>query len=215
MKPRDKVTREKVLATALALVEENGVQGLSMRKLAAAVGVEAMSLYNHVANKDAVIDGIAELVIQRMVLPQPTGDWKADLRNLANAFRSAATGHPHAARLLLTRQLVSDGSLAATDAALSALRGGGFAAEEAVHALRAVLAFLVGTVLREVESGPAFDGADTAAVARRRTELGTSPFPSLAESAPFLASCDHDREYEYGLDLLLAALESRRTARGS
>ncbi|SDM56356.1 TetR/AcrR family transcriptional regulator C-terminal domain-containing protein [Allokutzneria albata] len=212
MKPaRAKVTREKVLAAALALVEENGVQGLSMRKLAAAVGVEAMSLYNHVPNKDAVIDGIAELVIRGMVLPEPTGDWKNDLRGLADAFRTAATRYPHAAGLVLTRQLGSDASLAGTDAALSVLRGAGFGAEEAVHALRAVLAFLVGTVLREVESGPAFDGDDPEAVAHRRAELVASPFPALAESAPFLASCDHDREYEFGLELLLTALETRRT----
>ncbi|WP_246843077.1 TetR/AcrR family transcriptional regulator C-terminal domain-containing protein [Allokutzneria sp. NRRL B-24872] len=209
MEPRDKVTREKVLAAALTLVEENGIEGLSMRKLAAAVGVEAMSLYNHVPNKDAVIDGIAELVIQRMVLPEPTGSWKADLRALADAFRAAATGHPHAARLLLTRQLVSGGSLAASNAALAALRAAGFSSSEAVHALRAVLAFLVGTVLREVESTPAFDGSDASAVARREADLSAGPFPALAESAPFLASCDHEREYQYGLDLLLVALESR------
>ncbi|MCP3805089.1 TetR/AcrR family transcriptional regulator C-terminal domain-containing protein [Allokutzneria sp. A3M-2-11 16] len=209
-----KLTREKVLAAALVLVEENGVQGLSMRKLAAAVGVEAMSLYNHVPNKDAVIDGIAELVIRRMALPEPTGDWKADLRQLANAFRAAATRYPHAAGLVLTRQLGSNASLAGTNAALSALRGAGFDAEEAVHALRAVLAFLVGTVLREVESGPAFDGADPVGVAQREAELLASPFPAVAESAPFLASCEHDREYEFGLDLLLAALEFRRTGSG-
>src|SRR5690242_8331789 len=109
-----RLTREKVLEAALTLVDRGGTEALSMRSLATELGVDAMSLYNHVANKEAVLDGIAELFLGRIGLPEPTGDWRADVRALATAFRHAAIQHPQAAPLVLTRQLESAKGLVGT-----------------------------------------------------------------------------------------------------
>ncbi|RKG91884.1 TetR/AcrR family transcriptional regulator C-terminal domain-containing protein [Corallococcus terminator] len=207
------LTREKVLQTALTLVDRDGTEALSMRKLATVLGVDAMSLYHHVANKDAVLDGVAELFLAAIEPPGPTGDWREDVRALAAAFRHAAVQHPRAAPLVLTRQLKSNQGLAGTESALAILHAAGFPPEEAVHALRSVLAFLVGTLLREVSSGPTFSGQNLGGLAGRRADLKDSGFPHVAWAAPHLAACHHLTEFNFGLELLVAALEQRLSPR--
>lgn len=210
VRPRETLTREKVLSAGLDLVERSGVEALSMRKLAAEVGVEAMSLYNHVANKDAVLDGITDLVLGRVDIPASTSDWQQDIRNLADAFRAAALAYPRTTPLVLTRQLQSKSALPVTEAALATVRRAGFGPEESVHAMRAVLALLVGTLLREVGSGPTFSGADLAGSRKREAVLASSGLGRIAESSRFLAVCDHQREYEFGLELIIGGLAARR-----
>lgn len=202
-----------MLQAALALVDRDGLEALSMRGLAAALGVDAMSLYNHVANKDAVLDGLAESFLVSIELPAPTGDWREDLRALATAFRTAANRHPRAAPLVLTRQLGSLEGLSATEAALAHLHSAGFPPREAVHALRFVLAFLVGTLLREASAGPTFSGLNLRGLAARRAELGNSGLHHVVRAAPHLAACNHQEEFDFGLELVVAALERRRRAR--
>jgi TetR/AcrR family transcriptional regulator, tetracycline repressor protein len=148
---REPLSRDRVVASALALVERHGVDALSMRKLAAELGVEAMSLYNHVANKDDVLDAIAEVVFADVALPPPTADWRADARALANAFRAAALAHPRTASLSLARQLGYP-AVPVAEAALDILARAGFTPDQAVHAARTLLAYLIGTLLREIGS---------------------------------------------------------------
>ncbi len=210
VRPRETLTREKVLCAGLELVERSGVEALSMRKLAAEVGVEAMSLYNHVANKDAVLDGITDLVLARVDIPAATSDWQQDIRNLADAFRAAALAYPRTTPLVLTRQLQSKSALPVTEAALATVRRAGFAPEDSVHAMRAVLALLVGTLLREVGSGPTFSGTDQVGSRKREAVLASSGLDRIAESSRFLAVCDHQREYEFGLELIIGGLAARR-----
>ncbi|WNG40502.1 TetR family transcriptional regulator [Archangium violaceum] len=208
-----RLTREKVLEAALMLVDRGGTEALSMRSLATELGVDAMSLYNHVANKDAVLDGIAELFLGRIDLPEPTGHWQRDVRALAAAFRRTAAQHPRAAPLVLTRQLASFKGLVGTESVLGILHAAGFPPEEAVHALRAVLAFLVGALLREVSSGPTFSGQNLGELVERRAELENSGLPHVARAAPHLAACNHEEEFDFGMDLLVAALEQRLRTR--
>jgi AcrR family transcriptional regulator len=151
VKPRRKSTRDKnlsrpeVLTAALHLIEEHGVAELSMRKLASAVHVEGvMSLYNHVANKNDVLDGVTGLFFDRLELPEPTDDWAHDLRALSDALRALARAYPQTATLALTREAVSDSGIATTAAALTILRRAGFDIDEAVQALRMTTAFLIG-----------------------------------------------------------------------
>jgi AcrR family transcriptional regulator len=197
---REPLSRERVVAGALALVELHGVEALSMRKLAAELGVEAMSLYNHVANKDDVLDAIAEVVFADIALPPPTADWRVDARALAHAFRAAALAHPRTASLSLARQLGYP-AVPVTEAALDVLARAGFDPEQAVHASRTLLAYVIGTLLREIGSGPPDETRESALVA--------TGLPRVTESARHLAVCHHEAEYRFGLDLVLDALAAR------
>lgn len=197
-----------MLEEALALVDDEGIGEVSMRKLARRLGVDPMSLYNHVDNKDAILDGITELVLASTEFPAPTGDLRADLLEMARVFRRTMLRHPRAAPLVLTRQLASSQALAPTEIVLSTLRNAGLPMEEAVHALRAVLAFLMGTLMREVNASPTFGTGNPRAIDARRTELAESGLPAVSAAAPYLAVCDHEAEFEFGMRVLLEALDA-------
>jgi TetR/AcrR family transcriptional regulator, tetracycline repressor protein len=202
------LTRDEVLTAALDLAERDGVEALSMRKVAAAVGVEAMSLYNHVDGKDDVLDGLTGLFFTRIEIPAPTDDWRADVRALADAFRAAARRYPRVATLALTREAVSDAGVAATAAALAIFRRIGFAPDEAVQMLRTTMGFLIGTLLRELAFAPTF-AAPADQVEARAAVLRASPYAVIAEAAEPLARLDFDREYRYGVDVMIGTLDAR------
>ena len=209
--PRDSATalsRSRVLQEALALTDEEGIEEVSMRKLARRLGVDPMSLYNHVDNKDAILDGITELILASAEFPAPTSDLRTDLREMARAFRRALLRHPRAAPLVLTRQLSSSQALMPTEIVLTTLRRAGLSPDQSVHAMRTVLAFLIGTLMREVHAGPTFGVGDTESIRARRAELEDSGLPMIAEAAPYLAACDHEAEFEFGLRVLLEALDA-------
>jgi TetR/AcrR family transcriptional regulator, tetracycline repressor protein len=207
--PRGKalLSRDRVLDVASRLLEEVGVEQLSMRRIAVELGVDTMSLYNHVENKDALLDGIAERFLDTIEIEAPTGNLRADLTAQANTFREAATRHPRAATLLLTRALGSMTGLAGTDAALGALRAAGLSAEQAVRGFRAIFAYLVGTVLREVSVGPTYSGQNLGGIHERRAQLRAAGLEHAVEAADHLAVCDHDVEFEFGLGIILRSLE--------
>ncbi len=217
-KPRRKSTREKnlsrpeVLAAAMQLIEEHGVAELSMRKLAGAVHVVGvMSLYNHVANKNDVLDGVTGLFFDRLEVPEPTDDWAHDLRALSDAFRSLARAYPQTATLALTREAISDSGIATTAASLRILRRAGFDIDESVRVLRMTMAFLIGFLLRELTSAPTL-GTTAEGLVERTKLLAASRHPDIAEAAAPLASLDFDREYDYSVQLLLAAIASAAPA---
>lgn len=180
-----------------------------MRKLASALGVEAMSLYNHVAGKDDVLDGLTGLFLARIEIPPPTGDWRTDLRALAAALRSAARRQPQAASLALTREAISEQGLAVTAAALEALGHAGFSYEEAVDAQRATTALLAGALLRELRASAAGSAVGPEAAAERESVLLASGLEPIVDAATQLAHLDFDREYDYSVELMLDALEAR------
>lgn len=204
------LTRDHILTVAARMLEEIGPEQLTMRRIAVTLGVDPMSLYNHVDNKDGLLDGIAQRFLEALPLPAVTGDVRADITSLASSFRQAARLQPRAATLLLTRQLGSMTGLAATDWALGALRSAGFTVEQAVHAFRAAFAFLVGTLLREVSVGPSFSGQNLGGLHERCEELGSAGLPHAAEAAHNLAVCDHDAEFQFGITVFINGLESLR-----
>jgi AcrR family transcriptional regulator len=204
------LTRDRIVAEAVTMVEEAGLDAVTMRGLARRLGVDPMSLYHHVDNRDTLLDLIAELVLSGMELPPLTGVFRDDVHAVAQAFRQAAVRYPLCAPLVLTRQLASSAALAPTEIVLSVLREAGFPPDRAVHALRSVLAFVVGTLLREVTASPTFSGDDPGGAQRRLAELNAPELPHLTESAPYLAVCDHEEEFTFGLDLLITALELQR-----
>ncbi|HEY1176373.1 MAG TPA: TetR/AcrR family transcriptional regulator C-terminal domain-containing protein [Phytomonospora sp.] len=209
------LTRAAILAAAVAVIDADGVEAVSMRAVAARLGVDAKSLYHHVDGKDGLLDAVAEHVLEGFTIPAPTGSLRDDLLALARDFRRDTLVHPRAAALVLTRQLDSPAALAPVEAVLATLRTAGIPPDESVHVLRSLLALLIGTLLREVDAGPTFGVGDTEGIDRRRDALERSGFPRLAEVAADLARCDHEREFEFALGLMVDAVvraaETRRS----
>lgn len=203
---REPLSRGRVLATASELVEREGVAGLSMRKLAAKLGVEAMSLYNHVDGKDDVLAGVGANFLAQIDVPDPSDDWRSDLRDLSAALRDAARRRPQAAALAMSNEAISQEGLAVASAALDALRRAGLSAQQAVDAQRAMTALLVGTLLRELQVGP----DATSSASDRESELSASELAPVRDAAPQLAQLDFDREYDFAVEFALDALEAQR-----
>ncbi|MET7713230.1 TetR/AcrR family transcriptional regulator C-terminal domain-containing protein [Streptomyces sp. NPDC005407] len=205
---REPLSRERIIETALRIIDDEGVDALSMRRLAATLGVQAMSLYNHVTGKADVFDGITEFITTDMQLPRRTeGGWEDGIRSVAYGFRQASLRHPRACELVLTRQLSSPGALPVINCSLAVLLDHGFDEAAAVHALRLLIAFQVGSLLREFHS-PCFKGEEESAVRERKAHLERSGLPAVAKLAPMLAVIDHDAEFTFGVELLIDALRT-------
>ncbi len=204
-----RLSRAAIVRATLQVIDADGVNAVSMRAVGRVLGVDAKSLYNHVDGKDGLLDGIAEHLLGAIALPELTGDLRVDLRGIADAFRAPALAHPEAAALVLTRQLASFDALAPIEAVLAVLRDAGCPADESVHLLRALLATLIGTLLREVSAGPAYGTTDSGGIARRQSILENSGLPAVADAAPHLARFDAASEYEFTVDLAFDALVAR------
>lgn len=203
---REPLSRERIVGAALQIIDNEGVDALSMRRIAATLGVQAMSLYNHVGGKEDVLDGVTEYITTDMQLSRRSGGgWEDGIRSVAYAFRRSSLRHPRACELVLTRQLSSPGALPTINCSLSVLLDHGFDEAAAVHALRLLIAFQVGSLLREFHS-PCFKGEEESAVRERAAHLEDSGFPAVAKLASKLAVIDHDAEFTFGLELLINAL---------
>src|SRR5688572_16957336 len=147
-KQRTPLSRELVLRAAVALADEGGVASLTMRKLAERLGVEAMSLYHHVADKDAIFDGIVDVVFGEIELPASDGNWRAALRARAVSARAALARHPWAIGLMESRPNPGPATLRHHDAVIGCLRAGGFSIAGAAHAYSVLDSYLYGFVLQ-------------------------------------------------------------------
>jgi AcrR family transcriptional regulator len=208
---RKPLSRERILAAALELVDEQGIEALSMRKLGQTLGYEAMSLYNHVANKDDLLDGILDLVLAEMEPPDPDGGLPA-IRASALSAHEALKRHPWAAGLLMSPTRIRPARLAFMDALLGALREAGFSAETTYHAYHVLDAHIIGFSLWQSTHGsiPA-DIEDVRGFLERM--LPVSTYPHLHEHGlQHLEDGPHKDvpAFEYGLDLLLDSLERLR-----
>jgi AcrR family transcriptional regulator len=219
---RTPLTRERVLQAAVALADERGIEALTMRNLGQEVGVEAMSLYNHVANKEAILDGAIELVVGEVLeavedetLSDP-GAWKAVTRRRILAAREVMLRHRWAPKVLETRSDMSPLVLRYYDGLLGLMFEGGFSADLAHHAMHAFGSRALGFT-QELYEEDADVPAET--VSAMATQMAAE-FPNLAEMLKVvthdadttLGWCDDQFEFEFGLDLLLEGLERRRDA---
>src|SRR5215467_12145207 len=143
------LSRERVLETAIALADEGGLAGLTMRKLAQQLGVEAMSLYNHVANKEDLLDGMVDLVFAEIGLPAHGTDWKAALRQRAIGTRAALERHRWAIGLMESRSQPGTANLRHHDAVLGCLREAGFSIAMAAHAYSVLDSYIYGFTLNK------------------------------------------------------------------
>jgi AcrR family transcriptional regulator len=212
-----KITRELVLTTALEIIDRDGADRLSMRRLAAALGRDPMILYRHAPNKAALLDGVAETVLAQLKVDPADPDWVGQLRTVARDYRQLALDHPHVVPLLVTRPLATPlalrprGTLRPLEDVLTLLTRVGFSGPDALHIYRALFGFLHGHVLNELQElidNPE-ETDDLLRLGLHRLPIGE--FPLLRSLAPVLAAYDGATELERGLDILLTGLATTLT----
>jgi AcrR family transcriptional regulator len=207
-----KITRDVVLATALEIIDRDGADALSMRRLARALGRDPMILYRHAPNKAALLDGVAEIVLGRLKVDPADPDWAAQLRSVARDYRQLALAHPHVVPLLVTRPFATplglrpQGTLRPLEDVLTLLTRVGFSKLHALHIYRALFGFLHGHVLDELQE--LIDNPDETDDLLRLGlyRLPIGEFPLIRSLASDLASYDGVAELERGLDILLTGL---------
>lgn len=218
---RPALTRERVLAAALQIIDDGGVEALSMRRLGHVLDRDPMRLYRYAASKDALLDGLVELVLSDLTVAQAdNGDWEQALRRTAHSFRSIALAHPHIVPLLVTRPLATPlglrplGALRPLEALLELFSAAGFDAHGALHAYRFFFGFLHGHVLTELQER-VHDPEETDDLLRLGLyRLPRREFPRLRSLAAALATYDGERELNQGLDIVLAGLRGQLNAVG-
>lgn len=222
---REPLNRARVLKAALGIIDAEGVEALSMRRLGAELGVDPMAVYRHVDGKDAVLDGVAELLWEELPDACPEdGDWAASLRAFASAIRSLFHAHPHAAPLMLQRPVLPVPQLEKSHQQLEALQAAGFDREDAAEILRTLISFSTGYGLAEVTCYALVDGEAWPPPGSERDLLiafaqflppGT-PARLVDVAIALWAMADSDATFESSIDLILSGarlrLERRRGA---
>lgn len=211
-KPRTPLSRERVLRAAIALADTSGIDSLSMRNLGQKLQVEAMSLYNHVANKDDILDGIVDLVFSEIELPADRADWKSAMRKRAISAHQALLRHPWAPSLMQSRTKPGPATLRHHDSVLGSLRKAGFTLVMAAHAFSAIDGYVYGFALQQINL-PLQSKEQVA-------EVGDNILRQLAGEYPYLTEMitehamkpgyDYAEEFQFGLDLILDGLERLR-----
>jgi AcrR family transcriptional regulator len=206
------LSRELVLRTALGIIDRDGVAELSMRRLGAALNRDPMSLYRYAANKAALLDGVAELVLEPLTVDTTDDDWESQLRSVARTYRDLALAHPHVVPLLVTRPLATPlalrpvGTLRPLEHVLQLLTRAGFSTVDALHIYRSLFGLLHGHVLNELQElvdNPE-ETDDLLRLGLHRLPL--KEFPLLRSLARDLANYDGAAELERGLDILLTGV---------
>jgi len=217
---RRRLTRHDVLVTALQLIDDHGVEALSMRRLGRALDRDPMRLYRFAASKDELLDGIVELVLSELDVPTDSAPqaWPEVLRSAAHTYRGLALRHPHVVPLLVTRPLATPlglrplGTLRPLEALLELLIQSGFDSGGALHAYRLYTGFLQGHVLNELQER-AQDPDETDDLLRLGLyRLPPREFPRLRSLATALVSYDGARELDEGLDVILGGLQRQLDA---
>lgn len=211
--PRRPLTRERVVAAAMALADEGGLAAVSMRKVAARLGVEAMSLYHHVANKEELLRDMGDVVMGEVELPRPGGDWRLEMTRRARSTRLALGRHPWVLALIDAWESPGPRTLQHHEAVLACLRASGFTIRDASHAFSLLDSYIHGFALQE-QNLPFGPGDDL--VALTEAMLGGLPedrFPTLrelTEEVVLRPDYSYESEFDIGLGLVLDALERLR-----
>jgi len=209
------LNRERVLQAASALADAGGIESLTMRKLGQGLGVEAMSLYNHVANKDDLLDGMVDGVFAEIVLPSGETDWRTAMRLRAISARTVLSRHPWATGLMQSRTTPGPATMQHHDVVIGTLREAGFSIEMAAHAFSALDSYIYGFALQE-RSLPFDDAEETAQVAQMiLAQFPAGEYPHLTEMTVehvLQPGYDYGNEFEFGLDLILDGLERVRSS---
>jgi AcrR family transcriptional regulator len=212
VKRRAPLSRERVLRAAIALADTGGIDALTMRKLGDELGVEAMSLYNHVASKDDILDGIVDLVFSEIALPADRADWKPAMRRRAISAHEALLRHRWAPSLMQSRTRPGPATLRHHDSVLGSLRNAGFTLVMAAHAISVIDGYVYGFALQQINI-PLESREQVAEVGQNILRQLAGEYPHLAEMITEHAmkpGYDYADEFEFGLDLILDGLERLR-----
>jgi AcrR family transcriptional regulator len=208
--PRTPLSRERVLRAAVALAGAAGIEALTMRRLGEELGVEAMSLYKYVANKDDLLDGMVDVVFGEIELPSKDADWRTAMRDRAISVRAVLTHHPWATPLMQSRSRPGPATLRHHDAVIGTLRAAGFPIALVAHAFSALDSYIYGFALQQ-RALPFETGEDTAELAQSiMASFPADEYPHLVELTVehvLRPGYDYGDEFEFGLDLLLDGLE--------
>jgi AcrR family transcriptional regulator len=210
---RAPLNKERVIRAAIELADAEGIEALSMRRLARALGVEAMSLYNHVANKDEILAGITDAVASEIELPASDVDWKTAIRRHAISARDVYLRHPWASGLSMSRQSGGPAALRATDWVLRTLREAGFPQHVVYHALHIVDAYVLGFTVQQLSF--TYQGEELEALAEGFLgQLPPGEYPDFVEHVRQHLEPPQGEEggFELGLDLILDGLDRTRDA---
>lgn len=221
MRTRQPLSRERILRGAVALADQQGIDALTMRSLAGSLGVEAMSLYYHVENKSALLDGMVEVVVDEIIdavgsldSPPPERDWKTALRDRILAAREVLVRHKWAPEVIESRTVMSPGIVLYHEGVLEILRKGGFSFDLAHHALHALGSRALGFTQELFQPADAADEqASDAMLQKMAADLPylVGMLSEIVHDDPdsTLGWCDDQTEFEFGLDVLLDGLENR------
>ncbi|MEU9114840.1 TetR/AcrR family transcriptional regulator [Streptomyces sp. NPDC048483] len=202
-----RLNRSRTVDTALELLDSHGLDDLTMRRLADALGVQAGALYRHFATKQDLLTAMAERMLTDISTPREDGDWSERLAGLARAMRTALLTHRDGARVFAGTHSTGANTLHFADAVIGVLREAGFTDEDAARTLMAVANFTVGHTLEEQAAlQPGDEGAADPEHLRQAVEAG--PFPHLVAALPTLTSTDFTAHFEFGLHLLIHGLRA-------
>ncbi len=212
-KRRTALTKERVLNAAVMLADKNGLESLSMRKLAEKLKVEAMSLYNHVANKDEILDGLVDIIVGEIELPTDADDWRAGMRRRAVSAREVFGRHPWAITVMESRSNPGPTTLRYYEAVIACLRKAGFSIAMAAHAFSVLDSYIYGFAMQELKL-PFDNSGELAGVAENILEqMPANEYPYFTELTVehvLKPGYDYGNEFEFGLDLILDGLDRVR-----
>jgi AcrR family transcriptional regulator len=200
-----------VLRAALELADEHGIEAVSMRRLGQVLGVEAMSLYKHVADKDDILDGLADLVTGEFEVPARDGEWKVEVRRSVISAHGVLVRHPWASVLIESRVGAGPARLRYLDAMIGVLRGAGFSLPMTLRAIMALDSHTYGFALQEA-SWPIDPANAPEAAAAFAAAVSADAYPHLRAMAVMAARANGEAldvalDFEFGLDLILDGLE--------
>ncbi len=205
---RTPLSRDRILRAGIRLADRHGIDALSMRKLASALKVEAMSLYNHVASKDELLDGMVDVVVGEITLPTLGGDWKAAMRARAHSALAVMTAHPWAPMLIAARITVGPERLRYIDATLGVLREAGFSWADVDRAWNTIDNYILGYTIQQ-QHFPVDPDEYASAAANFLPMIPADSLPYMHELSAQVADGSHDGlpDFAFGLELILDGLD--------
>ena len=219
-KGRGPLSQREIQEVALRLIDEEGLEALTVRRLGAALGVDPMTLYRHFENKEALLDGVTELLWAEVEREsRDGGDWKDQLRSIASSLRNLAHAHPNAYSLLMTREVMPEAALSLSEAKLNALKEARFDEDLAAQAVRTLVSYGIGSGAVELsyllseDRGSAEPASETERLMRIMRMVPRDVPPHLAKVASIICDCDVDAQFDFGLEVILTGLEAKLNRR--
>jgi AcrR family transcriptional regulator len=212
-KSNNPLSRDRILNAAVKLVDEQGIEALSMRRLGAELGVEAMSLYNHIPNKAALLEALVDHVIAEVPIADNKLPWDEQIREMARSFRRLSLAHPHIVPLIAMRPFNTVTALKNVEYAFGLFLSLGLDENDALHVFRSLAGYATGYTLAETGGFFAEGSGPKTDYTIETGDLSSGDFPNLMRMIPFILNCDHDEEFEFGIDLFLHGIKKRMPPR--